>query len=461
MKTKKRKLDFDEVTHFTPKQMEASRLVKEHKYVLYGGAMAGGKSYFLRWKLIRILLANHARGINNSVVGLFCEDYPALEDRHISKVKAEFPLWLGDYKSSEHNFVLKPCWGNGTIAFRNLDDASKYQSAEFAAIAVDELTKITEEDFTMLRTRLRWKGVDNPRFIGATNPGGKGHLWVKRLWIDKVFLDNERERDEFAYIQAKASDNPYIPESYRKTLESLPLEKRRAYLEGDWDIFQGQYFNEWSKEKHVVETLFEIPYSWKKFRSIDVSGRNGFTSCHWYAVDYNGDVWVYREHYARGLDSDQHADRIRELSEDKNGAPEDYVYTVIDSSAFSKLGFAETMAQLYERHGVIGLIPSAKERVTGWDIVHQYLRWDEYSNPKLKIFKTCTNMIRTLPSLVYDPLNLQDLDTNGEDHAADDLRYFLHTLRAQKTPVPMTAVERRLKWLKDERDEVFDYSYSR
>ncbi len=458
MKTK-RKVDFDDVSHFTPKQKEASRLVKEHKYTLYGGAMAGGKSYFLRWKLIRILLANHARGINNSVVGLFCEDYPALEDRHISKLKTEFPTWLGDYKSSEHNFVLKPRWGGGTIAFRNLDDASKYQSAEFAAIAVDELTKITEDDFTMLRTRLRWKGIDEPRFIGATNPGGKGHLWVKRLWIDRVFIDNEQERNQFVYIQAKASDNPHIPESYRKTLESLPPEKRRAYLEGDWDIFQGQYFSEWSKEKHVVEP-FEIPASWKRFRSIDISGRNNYTSCHWYALDYNGDVWVYREHYVRGWDSDQHADQIRKLSENDHGVSEEYHYTVIDSSAFSKLGYAETMAEIYQRHGINGLIPSTKERLTGWDIVHQYLRWDTNTKPKLKIFNTCTNMIRTIPSLVYDPNNMQDLDTNGEDHSADDLRYFLHTLRAQKTPVPMNAVQKRLQWLKEQDDSPFDYSYA-
>ena len=89
----------------------------------------------------------------------------------------------------------------------------------------------------------------------------------------------------------------------------------------------------------------------------------------------------------------------------------------------------------------------------GWDVVHQYLRWDKDTKPRLRIFDTCINMIRTLPSLVYDPLNLQDVDTNGEDHAADDLRYFLQTLRDQKSPKPMTSAERKMKWLKEQDDD--------
>lgn len=176
MTSHEERIDINDLCHFTDKQKEASRLVKQHKYLLYGGAMGGGKSYFLRWKLIRMLLAFAARGFIGVTVGLFCEDYPALKDRHLSKVRFEFPEWLGEYNSADHNFILFPEFGGGMIAFRNLDDVSKYQSSEFAVIAVDELTKNTEEEFTILRTRLRWPGVRNTRFIAATNPGGKGHL---------------------------------------------------------------------------------------------------------------------------------------------------------------------------------------------------------------------------------------------------------------------------------------------
>lgn len=401
--------------------------------------MGGGKSYFLRWKLIRMLLAFNARGIKHVIVGLFCEDYPSLADRHLSKVRFEFPSWLGDYNLSEHNFILKEKWGGGTLSFRNLDDVSKYLSTEFAVIAVDELTRNKEEIFNVLRTRLRWSGIEDTRFIAATNPGGIGHEWVKKLWIDKVYYPNEKESDQFSYIPALLKDNPYIDPSYLLQIQSIPDEKKRnAYLNGNWDIFEGQYFSEWDKEKHTVEP-FKIPDSWFRFRSIDVSGRSGITSCHWYALDHDSNVWAYREHYTTGLDSDQHAKRINELSES-----EEYRYTVYDNSADSKLGLPETTAEVYIRNGVMLNIPSSKNRVMGWDTVHRYLRWDEKSEPKLKFFNNCVNMIRTIPALIHDKINPDDVDINGESDAADDLRYFLQTLRDNKTPRPLNAVQKRI-----------------
>ena len=240
-------------------------------------------------------------------------------------------------------------------------------------------------------------------------------------------------------MKALLNDHPHINDpAYVKSLESLPEEQRRAYIDGDWDLYEGQFFAEWRKEKHVV-LPFEIPPSWTKFRSIDVSGRNGTTSCHWYALDHDGNIWIYREHYAGGMDSDQHADRICELS-----GEEGYPYTVIDSSAFDKAGFPETMVEIYERHGVYGFIKSSKSRMTGWDVVHQYLRWDDKTLPRLRVFSTCTNLIRTIPSLVYDSNNVQDLDSSGEDHAADDLRYFLQTLRDFKPARPLTPAQKRI-----------------
>ncbi|HUT96346.1 MAG TPA: phage terminase large subunit [Candidatus Paceibacterota bacterium] len=440
MKTSKQnKITINELCHFTAKQKEASRAVKEYRFVLFGGAMGGGKSYFLRWKLLRMLLAFNARGIKHVIVGLFCEDYPSLNDRHLSKVRFEFPSWLGDYNLSEHNFILKERWGGGTLAFRNLDDVSKYQSSEFAVIAIDELTRNKEEVFDVLRTRLRWPGIEDTRFITASNPGGIGHEWVKKRWIDGVHYSNEKEPNQFVYIPALLKDNSYIDPSYLLQIQSIPDEKKRnAYLKGNWDIFEGQYFSEWDKEKHVVEP-FSIPDSWFRFRSIDVSGRSGITSCHWYALDHGGNVWVYREHYATGLDSDQHAKRINELSEG-----EEYKYTVYDSSADSKLGLPETTAEVYFRNGVSLNIPSSKSRVMGWDTVHRYLRWDERTEPKLKIFNNCVSMIRTIPALIHDKINLDDVDMNGESHAADDLRYFLQTLRDNKTPRPLTLVQKRI-----------------
>ncbi len=436
------KIDIEDLCNFTPKQHEASEAVKKYNFVLYGGAMGGGKSYFLRWKLLRMLLAFANRGFRNVTVGLFCEDYPALKDRHLAKAKFEFPAWIGEYNSTDHNFVLRQEYGGGVIAFRNLDDVSKYQSSEFAVIAVDELTKNKEDVFTFLRTRLRWPGMEDPKFIGATNPGEVGHAWVKKRWIDKEHPSEEKEKDQFFYIQARAIDNPHLSSSYyEKNLASLPEKRRKAFLDGNWDIFEGQYFTEWNREKHVVKP-FTIPSTWFRFRSIDISGRNGITSCHWYALDYDKNVIVYREHYASGMDADEHADRIRQMSEG-----EKYRYTVVDNSAFSKEGYGETFEEIYARHGVALDIKSSKNRLTGWDTVHRYMRWTETTPPKLKIFDTNVNMIKTLPALIHSETNPEDVDTRGEDHAADELRYFLQTLREQKTPRPETPAQKRLRWL--------------
>ncbi len=181
--------------NFTPKQKEAEKIVWDNKYTLYGGAMGGGKSYFLRWMAVKLLDYYWRRtGQKGIRIGLFCEDYPSLKDRHLSKIQYEFPIEMGELNKADHDFVLNHD-GRGVICFRNLDDVSKYQSSEFAGELVDELTKNEKKTFDFLRTRLRWPKIDDPRFVGATNPGGIGHNWVKKLWMDKEYELGEKEAD--------------------------------------------------------------------------------------------------------------------------------------------------------------------------------------------------------------------------------------------------------------------------
>lgn len=478
-------VSFSELCHFLPRQLEATRAADAHTYTLYGGSAGPGKSYWLRWYPIKKLMEwgqrYNLKGIHGA---LFSKDYGTLKDRQVSKMEVEFPKWLGDIKSTKTDgmgFHLKPQYGGHVLLLRNLDDTSKYLSSEFAIIAQEEATENDEETFQRLRGRLRWTGVPDPKWIGATNPGGIGHGFYKKIFIDRDLPEEMKPlADQIVYVKALPADNPYLAASYMATLDSLPEKLRKAYRDGNWDVFEGQYFMEWDATQHVVQpgNVFKIPTSWFKFRSIDPGGREGITSCHWYAVDGNGRVWVYREYYygpnvinprtnspyGVGRDHDQHADEIARLSMD-DGVQEDYRYSVIDTAAFAKAGYSETVSEIYERHGVGGLMPAAKERVVGWNSVHTYLRWNGAPNPQepmLKVFPNCVNLIRTIPLLQHDELHPEDVDSEGEDHAADELRYFLRTLREIKAPKPMTVVERKLDAFKRQnRGTAFDYQYRR
>lgn len=227
-------VNFNELVNFFPRQIEALNATKKFKYLLYGGSVGSGKSYFLRWCLIYWLCRWYAKfDIKGIRVGLFCEDYPALNDRHLSRIKSEFPEWLGKYNAQNHEFTLSPEYGSGVLAFRNLDDPSRYLSVEFAAEAVDEINRNPKPTFDILRTRLRWPGITDTKFIAACNPIGEA--WVKNLWVKRLFPPEEQEPQDFYFVKALPTDNPHLPLQYFDSLKSLPDTERKAYLEGDWD----------------------------------------------------------------------------------------------------------------------------------------------------------------------------------------------------------------------------------
>ncbi len=230
------KIKFSELTKFFPKQLEALEASKRFKYVLFGGSVGSGKSYWIRWTAVYWLMKYYGKyGIKGIRAGVFCEDYPSLNDRHLTKVKFEFPEWLGKFNEAKHEFTLAPEYGSGIIAFRNLDDPSKYLSVEFAVIAIDEINRNPKTTFDMLRSRHRWPGIKDTKFIAGCNP--LGEAWVKNMWVKRLFPPNEKEQYEFVYVPALPTDNPHLPEEYYKSLESLPENQRKAYLEGNWDAF--------------------------------------------------------------------------------------------------------------------------------------------------------------------------------------------------------------------------------
>lgn len=229
-------ISFTELSGFFPKQNEAKLASKRFKYTLFGGSVGSGKSRWLRWMCVYWLMEYYAKyQIKGVRAGLFCEDYVSLNDRHLTKIKFEFPSWLGKFNEAKHEFTLPNEYGGGIIAFRNLDDPSKYLSVEFAVIAIDEINRNPKTTFDMLRSRHRWPGIKDVKFIAGCNP--LGEAWVKNMWVKRMFSPDEKEQYEFVFVPALPTDNPYLPDSYYKTLESLPENQRKAYLEGNWDAF--------------------------------------------------------------------------------------------------------------------------------------------------------------------------------------------------------------------------------
>jgi hypothetical protein len=233
---------FSYLCTFTEKQVEATRQADAHKYTLFGGSRGPGKSHWLRWYALRRLLKWAAEGRYGVKVGLFCEDYPSLQDRQISKI-SKWPVWLGELKrSKEHGlgFHLHARYGGGVLLLRNLKDGQRYQSAEFAGIAIDELTKNPLKAFDDLRGSLRWPGIDDTFFVAATNPNGKYFKWVRRAWVERDFTGPiahlAKIADQFSYVKALPEDNPYLNDDYWTMLNSLPRRLREAWRDGSWYV---------------------------------------------------------------------------------------------------------------------------------------------------------------------------------------------------------------------------------
>lgn len=236
MNNEEETVKFSDLTKFFPKQKEALEASKRFKFVLFGGSVGSGKSYWIRWSCIYWLMKYHAKyGLKGIRAGLFCEDYPSLNDRHLTKIKYEFPSWLGKYNEQKKEFTLASEYGGGILAFRNLDEPEKYLSVEFAVIAIDEINRNPKTTFDMLRSRHRWPGIKDTKFIAGCNP--LGEAWVKNMWVKRMFPPDEKEQYEFVFVPALPTDNPHLAEEYYKSLESLPENQRKAYLEGNWDAF--------------------------------------------------------------------------------------------------------------------------------------------------------------------------------------------------------------------------------
>jgi len=410
----------------------------QYEYLLYGGAAGPGKSYILRWAMVELLLNWFKRyGLTGVRVGLFCEDYPTLRDRQASRIKREFPLWLGKIKDSQAEglaFHMAPGYGDGIIALRNLDDPAKYASSEFAAIGVDELTKNQRQTFDDLRFRKRWPGIEHSPFLTASNPGSIGHGWVKKLFVDRDFSGDDENFDpsSFLFIKALPKDNPYLPKSYWNTLHSLPPDMRKAMEEGNWNIFAGQAFREFSIQKHVVEQFGFKLEDCTKVMTFDW-GYNDPGCCSWLAItpeNQNGiiRVYVYRELYQREKKPKQWAEELALYTK-----IEDIEFMVLPHDCFSTDRGNRSIAKIFKQklntRIIRGHTLTKNARINRAAITHELLGEADDGIPYLLFKPNCYNTIRTLPELVYDENNPEDINRKGEDHAYDALSLGLLTIK--------------------------------
>ena len=445
-------LDFDlDIAEFTDRQLEVCTALDDgYKFILYGGALGGGKSYLLRWIAVRILFKIFSKyGLTNVPVMLASEDYPTLKDRQISKIIREFPAWLGNYhddhKAHGKCFILAPEYGSGIICLRNLDDPSKYQSAEFAAILVDELTKNPLQTFTDLRMRLRWPGIPDREcaFIGATNPGGIGHSYCKAYWIDKTFPPEFIEpidyRPLFQFIPSKADDNPHLDASYWQVLSTLPEQLRKAFRDGSWEIYLGQAFT-FTRLAHVLKKPIPIPRYAPLYSTFDWGFGAPF-SWQWWWVDADGRGYMFSEFYGwngtpnQGLrwEDSRVAREIKkkeaELAERYN-ISFDKCIRLAGPDCFQKKpdykggGQGKSTAEEFSAYG-IHLQPGDPSRSLKIRQFRERIRIPEDGTmPMLMVYPECDSFIRCIPDIPVDKNNPEEVDTKAEDHEFDAACHF-------------------------------------
>lgn len=472
-------INFSQLSNFQDKQIKAISTLFDNrcKYLLYGGAAGGGKSYFLRWAAVAMGLYFSGKYKKENIpIGLFSEDYPTLKDRQILKIKQEFPDWLGELKEFQTEgfaFLAKPEYGSFLILLRNLDDPSKYASTEFAGECVEELTKNPFETFEALRFRLRYPGIDDVKFVASTNPGEIGHAWVKKYWIEPDPKNPDLEQDRFYFVPATAYDNKYVSNEYITQLKSLSEQKRKAWLEGSWDVFEGQVFSEWDRNTHVINP-FPIPKDWKRYIAMDWGSNKPF-AIGWYAQDTQGRSYLYRELYMNGeafenkfkfqLTPKRLAKIILEIN---RKAEEDYEYMVCDPSMWNKIILGEntkeegeSIAEQMMKAGLTKMIRADNDRISGLNRYREALARQYDGKPNYQVFSTCYDTIRTIPALIYDKTRIEDVNTDSEDHCYDRDRYYFMSRPAategkqehEPTPTQMALRQRMRRYEGDDTEQ--------
>lgn len=417
-----------------PNPKQAVFLNDKHKFVAFGGARGGGKSWAVRVKAV--LLCLQYAGI---IVMIIRRTYPELRANHIEPLRRMLGKSFARYNDSKKEYAFP---NGSTILFRycaSEKDMDNYQGTEADVIFIDEATQFDEKVFQMFTACLR--GVNNfPKRVYLTcNPGGRGHAWVKRLFIDRRFKEQESPED-YSFIQALVQDNTALMESqpdYVKQLEALPPKLKEAWLYGRWDIFEGQFFEEFTDNPkgyeeriytHVIPA-FNPPKTWPRYRSFDFGYSKPF-SCGWWAVDHRGVIYRIAELYGCSGTPDEGVkwtvDKIfKEIARIEQEHPylKGYKIEGVADPAIWEASHGPSVADVAAKLGIY-FSKGDNKRIPGWMQMHYRMAFDEDGMPMMYVFDNCKAFIRTIPTLVYSETHVEDLDTKQEDHVADECRYF-------------------------------------
>lgn len=417
-----------------PNEKQKILLKDNHRHVGYGGARGGGKSWSVRTKAI--LLAGRWAGIK---ILIMRQTYPELEQNHIRQLRKMLPRTIATYNKTEKRFTFK---NGSTIDFqycKNDGDLDRMQGSEYDVIFIDEATNFSEYQLKAIAACCR--GVNNfPKRIYYTcNPGGQGHGYIKRIFIDRKYNTGENP-DDYSFTQALVQDNQALMESdpeYIKNLEALPPKLKKAWLEGAWDVFEGQFFEEFVDDPdhyedrqwtHVIEP-FDIPTGWRIYRSYDFGYSKPF-SCAWWAVDYEGVLYRILEFYGcTGMPNEgvkwspsKQFEEIKKVEQQHPYLKGKNIRGVADPAIWAK-DTGESVADVAAKHGIF-FDKGDNQRIAGWMQMHYRMAFDENGYPMMYVFNNCKAFIRTIPLLLYDDTHVEDLDTDGEDHVADEARYM-------------------------------------
>lgn len=425
-----------------PSEKQKLFLLDKHRYVGFGGARGGGKSWAIRTKAIG--LCYRYAGIKIVIIR---RTYPELRENHILPLCETLHCHDSDPKKrlARYNDSKKDItFPNGSrIIFKycaNDNDAETFQGLECDVLFVDEATHQTEDRMKKINAIVRGVNDFPKRTYYTSNPNSVGLAWFKRLFIDRKFKDGENP-DDYTFIQSLVTDNYALMQSnpdYIKELEALPPKIREAWLYGKWDAFEGQVFEEWRDDpKHYIDRRwthviqpFEIPEDWRIYRGFDFGYSRPF-AVSWFAVSHDNTAYNIQELYGctqtanEGVkyEPKQIAQAIREVESTDINLKGKQIIGIADPAIFDEQR-GESIAQMMEREGIYSE-KADNTRLAGLMQCHYRLSFNDRGIPKFYVFTNCKHFIRTVPLLIYDEKKVEDVDTSMEDHIYDEWRYVM------------------------------------